>query len=386
MKLPFKSMKEEYRVTKVREAMLYRDSKDPKVAAAGIESKTGKKWNARKELEVAEERIRHRALVGIVAKGRAGLGYFSSPQINKATGKDKRDLILEEVRSSAEEERRVKAVGLGQQGAWTRWEGVDKRIVTWSECWGPEFNRICFQIKAVYDTLPSPTNLFVWGKAETPNCPLCNRKGSLQHLLSSCPKALGEGRYRWRHDQVLREIAKIVSMAIDASKHTSNGNWKRIDFVKSGETKKKKNIRQSLLSTAPDWKMLVDLDKQLKFPASVFETSLRPDLIILSESTRQIIIWELTVCWEENVLIANERKREKYDELIEQCKLKGWRTHFDPIEVGCRGFAGQSISKALSKIGIFGKLKRKALNNILKAAELSSKWLFLLRAQNWKKK
>ena len=61
-------------------------------------------------------------------------------------------------------------------------------------------------IKSVYDVLPSPTNLHIWGRIETLNCQLCARKGSLQHILSNCPKALGDGRYRWHHDQVLKVI------------------------------------------------------------------------------------------------------------------------------------------------------------------------------------
>ena len=47
--------------------MQYRDSRDPKVAAAGIEVRTGRKWSAARELQVAEARVRQKALVGMVA-------------------------------------------------------------------------------------------------------------------------------------------------------------------------------------------------------------------------------------------------------------------------------------------------------------------------------
>ena len=72
----------------------------------------------------------------------------------------------------------------------------------------------------MYDVLPSPTNLHIWGKRETPNCQLCARKGSLQHILSSCPKSLGDGRYRWRHDQALKVIANAVTKVMRASNQT----------------------------------------------------------------------------------------------------------------------------------------------------------------------
>lgn len=58
LQLPFKSLVEEYKVAKVRTLIQYKFSKDPKVAGADIEVYTGRKWNAVKELEVAEERLR----------------------------------------------------------------------------------------------------------------------------------------------------------------------------------------------------------------------------------------------------------------------------------------------------------------------------------------
>ena len=34
--------------------------------------------------------------------------------------------------------------------------------------------------------------------------------GTLQHILTGCKVALCQGRYKWRHDQVLREIAQCM--------------------------------------------------------------------------------------------------------------------------------------------------------------------------------
>lgn len=58
-----------------------------------------------------------------------------------------------------------------------------------------DFHCIRFLVRAVYDALPRPANLNVWGKGETPARWLCSERGYLPHLLSSCPKALAEGRY-----------------------------------------------------------------------------------------------------------------------------------------------------------------------------------------------
>ena len=31
--------------------------------------------------------------------------------------------------------------------------------------------------------------------------------------------------------------------------------------------------------------------------------------------------------------------------------MKGWQSHCDPTEIGCRGFVAQSLCKALTKLG-----------------------------------
>ena len=108
-------------------------------------------------------------------------------------------------------------VGLCRQGAWTRWENFVKRKISWADIWHVDASRLKFLVQSVYDVLPSPANLFTWGKSELPSCPLCAGKGTLRHIMSACPKALGDGRYRWRHDQVLRTVADTVHAAIRAN-------------------------------------------------------------------------------------------------------------------------------------------------------------------------
>ena len=262
----------------------------------------------RRELQLAEERLRHKAILGSIAKGRAGLGFFPSTHTNSAKGKERHQLI-QEVREGIEVSY-CKMVGLSQQGAWTRWEDVDKKRITRSDCWWPDFSEIRFLIKSVYDVLPSPTNLHIWGKRETPNCQLCARKGSLQNILSSCPKALGDGRYRWRHDQALKVIANELTKAMRASNHQPGKKLKQINFVKAREKiQRKRREKTNLLSFVDNWQLIVDLETQLKFPRHIAVTSLRPDLILHSDNTKQCIIWELTVSWEEYITLANERKR-----------------------------------------------------------------------------
>ncbi|KAL0194102.1 hypothetical protein M9458_012398, partial [Cirrhinus mrigala] len=71
-------------------------------------------------------------LVGTVAVGRAGLGIFPKPRYDRAQGKEKCQLIQDEIRAEVEEEHYNKMVSMGKQGAWIRRENAEARKITWS--------------------------------------------------------------------------------------------------------------------------------------------------------------------------------------------------------------------------------------------------------------
>ena len=56
-----------------------------------------------------------------------------------------------------------------------------------------------------------------------------------------------------------------------------------------------------------------------------------------------------------------------------------------PVEVGCRGFAGQSLGKALAKIGIVGVARVRAMKDITNTVLKASKWIWLKRSEPLKK-
>ncbi|XP_072560565.1 uncharacterized protein [Paramormyrops kingsleyae] len=306
LQLPFSGLTEEFKVTRAREVLLYRDSSDTRVSSAGIEVRTGRKWRAQEAVQLAEARLQHGVLVGSVAVGRAGLGCHKTPRYDKAQGRDRRQMIQDEVRAEVEEERRSKTAAMRQQGAWINWEHALTRKITWSELWRSEPARLKFLIQSVYDVLPSPANLHCWGLAEAPSCPLCPARGSLEHILSCCPKALGEGRYRWRHDQVLKAVADTVCAGIQQSKRQPIAR-PNIVFVRAGEKPQSQSKAPAgLLSSAGDWQLKADLGRQLKFPDHIISTTLRPDMVLTSESTKQVVLLELTVPWEDRIEEAFE--------------------------------------------------------------------------------
>ena len=145
--------------------------------------------------------------------------------------------------------------------------------MTWAELLKAEPHRIKFLIQEVYDVLPSPSNLHTWGLAETPACPLCSKRGTLEHILRCCTRALGDGRYRWRHDQVLKTIAEVISEGLVRVKRFRPSK-KTIAFVRAGEQSTPAGRACGILTSVKDWQLLVDHEHQLKFPSHIAVTTL----------------------------------------------------------------------------------------------------------------
>lgn len=106
----------------------------------------------------------------------------------------------------------------------------------------------------MYDVLPSPSNLHRWGLVDSSLC--------------------------WRHDQVLRALAKTITVAIQRSK-SQHPSKHSITFVRAAEKAQHQPRSPSgLLASARDWHLQVDPGRQLKFLVHMAATSLCPDMVI----------------------------------------------------------------------------------------------------------
>lgn len=386
LRLPVSSVVEEFKATKARAVSTLLLSEDQKVRHANESIKCGRKWKPQEAVKEAEAHWRHQEIVGVVCQGRLGLGHYKIKRWSKSNAKGRRALVVQRVRETAEEDRRVKATGLAVQGQWMQWDKALDRPLSWKELWGTDQGKLSFLLRAVADLLPTPNNLKIWGKEEDPSCKQCGASiCTLNHILAGCPKALGEGRYRWRHDKVLAEIANWTEQQrTRANKHQAPPP-EVIQFQRQGDkaTKRAAKNPPSILHRASDWEMQVDLKKKLVFPQEVAVTSLRPDMVLLSRSTKTILVAELTVPWEDRLAISHQLKKAKYQDLIDEALLKGWHASLFPIEVGCRGFPATSVRYFLQKIGLDPKQLKKATGEIATVAETTSRWIWLKRAHSW---
>ncbi|GFN84493.1 polyprotein [Plakobranchus ocellatus] len=144
---------------------------------------------------------------------RRGLGSTTAKWWSKTEGKKKRDMIIDEIRNKEDSTRVQKAVQQPQQGQWTNWDTAIQRSLTWNDIWHMAPLRISFLIRSVYDLLSSNANLVRWRKKDDPTCPLCQGRQTTEHVLSSCKVALSQGRYTWRQNRVLQELASVISTA-----------------------------------------------------------------------------------------------------------------------------------------------------------------------------
>ena len=154
------------------------------------------------------------------------------------------------------------------------------------------------------------------------NCDTCGQKETVHHILSHCPTALNNGKYTWRHNNVLKIITEFL-----------------FDHLS------KKGI-----------KILADLaDKPYSysaFPPHILSTQLRPDIIIMDDekSPKRISLIELTCPDDEGSGEAYQRKMQKYLPLKEELRRKKIECDILPVEVTTRGRVLRSLPMAIEKV------------------------------------
>ena len=383
LKLPLKSLVEEFQVAKVRLQMMLRDSHDHAVRLAQPSIRSGRKWSAEEAVESAEGALRLREILGATQQGRQGFGATKRPRWESAEPRERRQLVLDEIHRSAEHTRYVKAIQQPVQGQWTRWgDDVEARQLRWSEVTGARPHKLGFLVRSCYDTLPSGANLRRWGLSTDAACPLCSKVQTLDHVLSACKVALGQGRYTWRHNQVLQVLMDEVRGAMSRAK-PERVQKSAISFVKEGATIKRgpKPMTSDGLDGAVDWVMACDLKGEGRYPPVIMDTGMRPDLVLTSSKSKRMIIIELTVPFETRIAENHEFKVAKYEELCREVRRAGFKVEFFAVEVGARGFLAKSMQSFIRWLGGSVSARKTAARRVSTAAENASWWVWANRGK-----
>ena len=183
-------------------------------------------------------------------------------------------------------------------------------------------SKICkFLINSVSDTLNTRANLHRWGKSMSTKCKACGNYETLHHVLNHCSKFLQQGRYTWRHNNILQFISKTLKA-----------------------------------NTSDDVQIFCDLEGQKStnttVPTSCLVTNQIPDLCVYSknEDQQSLTVIELTVPFELNAENAHKMKTEKYASLIADLEANNVFTNFITIEVGSRGYLNPKNMNSLKDI------------------------------------
>ena len=156
------------------------------------------------------------------------------------------------------------------------------------------------------NTLPSADNLKRWGKRVSDRCSFCGNVQTLAHILSNCTVALDQGRFTWRHDSVLKSIVSFVSAKL------------RPGFSLSSDLVGFQSPTGGVI------------------PPHVLVTPLRPDVFLVNEESREVVLFELTCPWERNIDRSHEYKENKYAPIVADMSQNYRVFHFS-VEISARG-------------------------------------------------
>ena len=185
---------------KVGSLIQLQESSDPQVSTNVPTLNTGRKWKPENALKLAENDVRVSNMIDTTPTGRSGLGCrknkysFDSPfkkQVSNEISKQQNQLLC------------AKATQQSLQGKWMRWQNFVQRDMSFNALFHTSPKLISFCLGVTFDTIGSPANLKCWGLAESDLCTLCEKRCTVNHVLTGCKVALASGRYRFCHDLVL---------------------------------------------------------------------------------------------------------------------------------------------------------------------------------------
>ena len=330
-----------------------------------------------------EVALENRDMVGRVRQGRMGVEFAGGEEGARFEQLVRRQQMVRVVREDCEAERMAKAFNQRVQCSWVGWTKYNQKFLSWKSLAYPDPRLWRFGLGSTYDTLSSPANLKRWHVAPDDSCYLCGERGTFNHSLSGCAVALGQGRYRYRHYNVLRVICHHLVCFLKNRPKVRPLKERYIGFVSAGTlVERQRNptrYLKGLLFGPDDWEFLSDIGGRLVFPPHIVATGQRPDIVIFSNAHRIIIMIELTCPAEQNFEKNNKKKLIRYNNLRADCEIANWKCHLFAVEVGGRGYTAQSLTSCLRALGLRNRSLRRCLDDAGNESLRSSFWIWFLR-------
>ena len=207
----------------------------------------------------------------------------------------------------------------------------------------------------------------VWAEKDHETYPFALSTGIRQANVETQPSVL---------EEMLKEKLDQINNGNPPKKETT----RKIRFVREGVNTAAKNGNAKKVNERWEgkWKVAVDLETPLVFP--LVATAQRPDIVMWSDDKKRALLMELTVSWEDNIKAAEDRKAERYKDLIERCEEAGWEVEYHHIGIGARGFVDKSVCYLIrNRLGFTQSEASKVIKETQKTVKKASMWLWLKR-------
>ena len=208
-------------------------------------------------------------------------------------------------------------------------------------------NLYSFVVRYLSNSLANGTNAVRWGIANSSKCLYCDENQTLQHVVSTCKSSLNDGRWTWRHNSILINIARMIS---------------KIQGVK----------------------VYCDInDSEFQNPSIITGDNERPDLVVVKD--KKCYVLELTVGFETNIRKNSERKQKKYANLITRLQ-KDFEIQYVDLSMGCIGVIGEESKRIKTMFDNLGLEKEESAYLVKKMINVclrSTYYIFCQRNKEW---
>ena len=204
-----------------------------------------------------------------------------------------------------------------------------------------------FTMRYMDNTLPTMKNMKMWKKLYSSDCKFCQQTQTLGHVVGGCISSLREGRYNWKHDSIIVNMAKFITAL--------------------------KNVQ-----------VFADIDQYMS-PSIITGEDLRPDLIVMHQS-KDIYVLELTVEFEPNIQKNAARNYEKYETVLEELKFSYNGVTVINLSMGACGVIGASavdFPSMLTKLGCETKQLDYLMTKLCNICLRCTYYIFCMRDQPW---
>lgn len=202
-----------------------------------------------------------------------------------------------------------------------------------------------FTQRYLANCLPNRSNTVKWGTSTSATCEFCPNTQTLGHVISACSSALRDGRYNWRHNSVIRAIARAA--------------------LKVGNT------------------VYADIT-EFPSPSTITGDAERPDIVIVRGE--DLFVLELTAGFETNLLKNYQRKNLVYADMLARLSSTYANIRYLNLSMSAIGCVCNETNNLLAWLKDVGLTDNDSIYTIRKAMKIclrTSYYIFCRRNSEW---